>query len=172
MFEVEILIGDTEKRIVVQTRLGRNIENIIEAEPGEREKRMYADFRRRFEKRFGPNWTNRKPACGGYNCFGMLFASRRTSIFEDSEVEKILEDDGYRPIQEAEATVGDLALYRDQQSRGLLHVAEIVHQDELGGLHAVSKWDSTKGEDRHHIHHHMFDDNFDVALEFWTERTR
>jgi hypothetical protein len=56
MFEEEILIGDTERRIVLETRCGTRIKNTIPPEPGERERGCY-DLTR---KRYGHAWVNRK----------------------------------------------------------------------------------------------------------------
>jgi len=170
VFEEVLLAGGGERRIAVETRCGRPITNVIEAEPGDRERRLY-DARR---KKYGERWSNRKPACGGYNCFGMVFASRRTAILgaedADAEIDDILGDDGYRPITEAEAGVGDLVLYKDM-SIGLLHAARITHRGDLKALFALSKWDSTSGEDEHHIQHHCWTDaGFKVELRFWTDR--
>ncbi len=82
MFDEEILLGDTEPRILVQTSLGSSIRNAIAPEPGEVGRRKYE----RIRDRYGTNWTRRKPACGRYNCFGMAFASRRTAIYDESAV--------------------------------------------------------------------------------------
>jgi len=166
MFEEEFLIGDTERSIVVQTRRGRSVANVIEAEPGPREKNIYATI----QKRFGHVWINRKPPCGVYNCYGMVFASRRTSILDDGQIADILRDDGYRTIPEHDARVADLVLYKDRKI-GLLHVARVTHRHDLKALHALSKWNPTSGEDEHHIRHHCWtDQGFDVELEFWTDR--
>ncbi len=170
MFEEVLLGGGGERRLALETRLGRPIANFIERKPGDRERRVY-DLQR---KKFGGNWINRKPACGGYNCFGMVFASRRTAVLDaedaDAQIDDILGDDGYRPITEAEAVVGDLVLYKDK-SIGLLHAARITRRGDLKVLFALSKWDSTSGEDEHHIRHHCWTDaGFEVELQFWTDR--
>jgi len=165
MFE-EIRLAGTGENIVVETRRGRQVANSIEPEPGDRERRLY-NLRR---GRFGRSWRLRKPPCGAYNCYGMVFASRRTSILEDEQVPDILTDDGYRRIEESDAMVGDLVLYRER-TIGLLHVGRITRRDDLSALHALSKWDSASGEDEHHIRHHCWTDyGFDVRLEFWTDR--
>ena len=168
MFEEEILLGDTERSIVVHTRCGRPVTNVIELEPGPREKDRYESIQRRF----GRQWINRKPPCGVYNCYGMVFASRRTSILEDDQIADILSDDGYRKIPEEEARVGDLVFYKDGKI-GLLHVARVTRRDTTLAtvIFALSKWDSTSGEDEHHVRHHCWlDEALDVQLEFWTDR--
>lgn len=164
MFEEVLLAGGGERRIALETRSGHPITNVIEPEPGERERRLYGVRR----IKFGAGWSNRKSACGGYNCFGMVFASRRTAVLDaddtDAQVDDILADDGYRPITEAEAVVGDLVLYKDA-SIGLLHAARITRRGDLKVIYALSKWDSASGEDEHHIRHHCWTDpGFEVEL--------
>jgi len=170
VFEEVLLAGGGERRIALETRCGRPIANVIESQPGDRERRLY-DARR---KKYGERWSNRKPACGGYNCFGMVFASRRTAILdaEDTDVQiyDILKDDGYRPVAETEAVFDDLVLYQDRKM-GLLHAARITRRGDLKVLYALSKWDSTSGEDEHHIRHHCWTDPaYELELQFWTDR--
>lgn len=166
MFEEEMLIGGGDRSIALETRCRRPIRNVIERDPGERERRVYE----RVRERFGKHWINRKPACGVYNCYGMVFASRRTTIEDDTQIPDVLGDDGYREIGEDEAVVGDLVLYQDQRM-GMVHVARITRRGDLKVLYALSKWDSTSGEDEHHIRHHCWiDPDFQVELQFWTDR--
>ena len=42
VFEEVRLLGPTERSIVVQTRRGRNIDNVIEPDPGFQQRRFYA----------------------------------------------------------------------------------------------------------------------------------
>lgn len=122
MFEEAQLLGPTERSIVVQTGRGREVKNLIELEPGERE-------RKRYERLFqvhGQFWVQRKPPTGVYNCAGHVWASRRTTILDEDAWFMILEDDGYRRLEANEPPIpGDLVLYRDPQV-GLLHVGMIV----------------------------------------------
>lgn len=46
-----------------------------------------------------------------YNCHGLTFASRRTSIFDVGAVRKIIRDDAYEKIQPNEVKPGDIVLY-------------------------------------------------------------
>lgn len=170
MFEEEILLGDTERSIALETRKGRRIRNVVAPEPGEQAHRTYAAVR----KKFGQTWTNRKGPCGGYNCYGMVFATRRTAIYEDDQIPGILEDDGYRKIGENEVRPRGIVLYRDR-TRGLLHVALVLRRQKWEGAipvpFALSKWDDSCGEDEHNVHHHIWrEPEYHVALEFRTER--
>ena len=170
MFEEEILLGDTKGRIVLETRERRRIDNEVAPEPGEQAHRKYAALR----KKFGQAWINRKGPCGGYNCYGMVFATRRTAIYEDEQIPDILKDDGYRQIPEKEVRPGDIVLYRDQRL-GLLHAALVMRCKEWEGAtpvsFALSKWNDVCGEDEHNVRHHMWPTpDYDVVVEFWTER--
>ncbi len=170
MFKGEILLGDTERRIALETRKGRSIRNVVAPEPDERARRIDAAVR----ETFGQTWTNRKGPCGGYNCYGMVFATRRTAIYEDDQIPDILKDDGYRRIRENEVRPGDIVLYRDG-SLGLLHAALVLRCQKWEGPtpipFALSKWNDACGEDEHNVHHHIWRKaEYDVVLEFWTER--
>lgn len=169
MFEEEILLGDTERRIALETREGTPIRNVVAPEPGEQAHRKYAALR----KKFGQRWINRKGACGGYNCHGMVFATRRTAIYDDDQVRRVLKDDGYREISENEVRPGDIVLYRER-SMGLLHAAVVLRKQlgngQLFAWFALSKWDDVCGEDEHNVRFHCWTAESDVVMEFWTER--
>lgn len=176
LFEEEQLFGGFERSIVLETHLGRSIPNSIEPEPGERERRVYDLLR----NKCGQLWMNRKRPCGTYNCFGMVFASRRTAILDDGQIPQIpliLQDDGYRQVTEAEALSGDLVLYKNRETAQFWHVALIMRREtEMIGqpLFALSKWNSTAGEDEHPIRNHCWahirELNEIIELEFWTDR--
>ena len=172
MFKEEILLGDTERRIALETRKGRAIRNTVAPEPVEQARQRYAALR----KKFGQYWINRKGPCGGYNCYGMVFATRRTAIYEDEQIPDILEDDGYRQIPEKDVRPGDIVLYRDRDPKlGLLHAALVMRRQEWQGAipvsFALSKWNDVCGEDGHNVRHHIWPrPGYDVVLEFWAER--
>jgi hypothetical protein len=46
-----------------------------------------------------------------YNCHGLTFAARRTKIWNAQEIQKILEDDGYVQVPQAQVLPGDVAVY-------------------------------------------------------------
>lgn len=167
MFEEQLLADIGERGIALETRKGTPIENVQEPAVDERGRRIYELIR----KKFGQRWFNRKEACGGYNCYGMVFACRRTSILNDKQIPDILKDDGYREIQADQVVVGDLVFYRDRRL-GLLHVARITRRDDMKALHALSKWNSICGEDEHNIRNDLWSEQgFDVELEFRTDRS-
>lgn len=46
-----------------------------------------------------------------YNCHGLTFASRRTWISKASEIAKLLQDDGYQPVELDHILPGDIVVY-------------------------------------------------------------
>lgn len=176
MFEELKLLGKTEKSIVVQTRKGTSIDNLIEIDPGESERRRYQLL---FE-RFGRNWRERKPATGVYNCAGHVWASRRTSILADGAWKVILQEDGYRLLSSMEVPVaGDLVVYVDAagEKHNFLHVGMILEMCEGVSSNSprvprvLSKWNSTSGEVVHFDHDTPFGkQGITARIEYWTDR--
>lgn len=168
MLEVARLVGTHPKEIILQTREGRCVKNEQSCEPDARIRVCYDRIRRDHLA-----WVDRKPACGVYNCFGLIWASRRTSIYDESEISKILTDDGYRQLAtDRELQPGDVVLYR--LPGNTLHAAMVM---ELRQLHSrgprvpwvLSKWGSVFGEDLHPL----MDVPRDIEgclVEFWTDR--
>lgn len=76
-------------------------------------------------------------AGGRYNCFGWVFTGGRYWICQVREVDWILEDNGYRPVEQPQAN--DLAIYRDADDN-VNHVGlvRLVHDD--GPVLVESKW--------------------------------
>jgi len=91
-----------------------------------------------------------------YNCYGMVFAARRTWILHPEDVSAILEDDGYHPLpwDPAAWQVGDIVLYNDRDG-GLTHVGMIARKsisisDAQIKVDVLSTWGET-GEYLHPI---------------------
>lgn len=79
-----------------------------------------------------------------YNCYGMVFASRRTCIEED-QIEMILDDDGYNRVVDADLKIGDIVIYRKSPGGKITHVAMIVRldyqaQDAEWEITVLSQW--------------------------------
>ena len=170
MFDEIKLLGPTERRIVVQTRRRGDIANIVELEPDDAARRKY----RLLLEKFGRYWEERKPATGGYNCAGHVWASRRTAIFALEAWRLILRDDGYRRLSDSEEpSPGDLVLYVDRRDNGFLHVGEILEVRTWSGGKkpwVLSKWNSTSGEVMHWVDDVPLHAQFEVRREYWTER--
>ncbi len=166
MLELARLLG-TPQKIILQTRRGQNIDNSQSCTPDEMTIRRYNLLRSKHA-----SWRNRKQPCGFYNCFGLVWASRRTSIYEESEISKILIDDGYRQITEVEMQPGDIVLYRFQGNT--LHAAMFIEFREIQlGKSPVpwvlSKWGDVFGEDFHPIND--VPGHFEGChIEIWTDR--
>ena len=175
MFEQLKLIGPTERSIVVQTRKGTDIKNLVEIEPGFPERQRYQLLLRTH----GEHWVERKPASGVYNCAGHVWASRRTAILEVDQWELVLQEDNYRRLPDHEPPVpGDLVLYVDTESDEPLHVGEILGlrpglgSGSRGIPWVLSKWNSTSGEVMHHLNQVPYLAlGFRVRTEFWTDRS-
>jgi hypothetical protein len=162
-----LLLGrDTERKLPLFTAKGNPIENVIELDPNDRTRKIWAYQRQRH-----PLWEERKPDTGVYNCAGMVWASRRTSIM--GEYHKILADDGYRLLRAGEeCSCADLVLYKNDVGTHM-HVGVVILKPGIMGgrpnIPAVlSKWNSVSGEYVHSVNDHPL--NGDVSIEIWTDR--
>lgn len=173
MFEFAALVGTPDVGIALETRKGHTIANSQSPEPSDQNRRVHASLLAK-----NPDWVERKPPCGVYNCFGHIWASRRTAIYDTPLIERILGDDGYRQMREDEVPfVGDLVLYRSEQL-GILHVGQIIELRELEGGQGqrlipwvLSKWDDSSGEIIHHSRHVPYDaQDIEYNIEYWTDR--
>lgn len=173
MLEMARLIGTPRGKIILQTRAGRNLENSQSCEPDAKIRNCYNLFRR---NQFA--WVNRKPACGVYNCFGLVWASRRTSIYDESEISKILTDDGYRQLApDEQPQPGDIVLYLRQPGdtlRDTLHAAIVLELEKVGTYvvpRVLSKWSDVFGEDIHVLTAVPENEYYrNCLIEVWTDR--
>ncbi len=108
-----------------------------------------------------------------YNCYGMVFANRRTCIVDEREIGKILTDDGYRLVQNrAEVCCGDVIVYRKQEGGEIAHVGVIFvvnHNIKTGDREFVvlSQW----GGDGEYIHaEEQVLTQFGDCREYYSER--
>ena len=175
MFSGSILFAQPEQRIVLQTRRGRDLKNAIDIAPEPR----HFEVHRRLKGKH-PRWAERIKPTGGYNCLGLLWASRRTCLFDDLEnqIAMVFEDDGYRVLDSSREEVvrGDLVAYWTQTAdrRIFLHAGLVVEvQRATPGLAitnplVLSKFDSTSGEFIHSYRDVEFP--FEYSIEFWTDR--
>lgn len=86
-----------------------------------------------------------------YNCHGLTFACKRTGIYQNSEIWKIINEE-YRPIKsEGELLVGDVILYLSSDEQEILHSGIVVraNYDPIPDIKIYSK--ILKG--REIIHH-------------------
>lgn len=161
----------TERSIRVDTHLGNPIKNVVAPPAGEKSARLYDGWR----AKHGARWQHRRRACGRYNCWGHLFTSRRTAIYEDQEVARALREDGYRRIPEPDARPGDIVLYKSKDA-GLLHGGQVVRLERIvPGAATVpvilSKWNDTFGEDEHVLRDVPYCQDVESCdVEVWTDR--
>ena len=100
-----------ETHIVVQTRKGTNIPNAQLHEISAYERNSYTLFDKDY-----PLVIKRMHGSPVYNCHGMTFASRRTCVFRDEDVQVILRDDGYAEVSLEHVKPGDVVLYFEDGS--------------------------------------------------------
>lgn len=125
--------------IVTQTRMGTNIEN---TQTGGRFL-PWEEHQASVEKNAHPGAVFRGEPTRLYNCHGLVFASRRTGIYQSRELGKILKEDGYEKIGEAEALPGDVVIYLAPDTGDFEHSAVVIaepKEDALGIPRVLSKW--------------------------------
>jgi hypothetical protein len=180
MFEELRLLSQSDNSLELHTRKHRRIVNEITPAPPSRELELYAALVRKHN-----GWELRKAPAGGYNCAGMVWASRRTGIFDDLDKQAcdILKDDGYRLLAGGEAVkCGDLALYWESVSprNNLYHVGVVMELRPTlfmtGGQVSsqtpmiLSKFNSSSGEALHRDRDIFFFEGATYSIEYWTDR--
>ena len=142
MFEILNLLGATKKSIALETKLGNPIENEIAPEPSVRNiKKDEILYKNNANK-----WARRVQAIGRYNCFGLVWANRRTSIYSESARKLILADDGYREILLMGVPYpDDLIVYEDMDSNCVIHIGKVLMVKD-SEIKILSKWDDSSGE--------------------------
>jgi hypothetical protein len=102
-------------KIALRTRKDNDIDNFQPWTLSRFEWSMLGDQCDRFEKIGAAKVA---PECPVYNCHGLTFGNRRTSVGDSPELfSLILEDDGFRQIYETEANTGDVVLYYDADGK-------------------------------------------------------
>lgn len=174
MFDQQKLIGQNRRMLRLDTRTGQPIENEVAVPPT----KQSLVNERILATKFGANWEKRIGPCGIYNCAGLVWASRRTAIYEDAEWDKIYQDDDYRELKGSELPMpGDLAIYL-QSEVGYIHVGQVLSLDPGFSPTGtpipkiLSKWSDVSGEYLHYPRDVPFRDHFtDFQLKYWTDRT-
>lgn len=175
MFQLLKLGGTPESGIALATRGGTPIPNCQAPNISSASIRK---FRRLLQNH--NLWHERKPPCGLYNCFGHVWASRRTAIYEQTAVELIFREDRYRPLRSNESPeCGDVVLYCcSGQHRSILHVGLVCELRRLISANmqvglpipwVLSKWDDSSGEVLHQFNDIPWKQN-EVTIAFLTER--
>lgn len=111
---------------------------------------------------------------GKYNCYGMVFASRRVVIEHPEDVEQILRDDGYNRVHQNDVKIGDVIIYRKAPNEEVQHVGLIV---EVGRNIEAARIDlmilSQFGFDGEYFHpEHLVPPQYGTHRDYYTERGR
>jgi len=107
--------------IELRTRTNAAIENFQVWEHSRMEWSQLGEQLKRFTKA-----EKVSEACPVYNCHGLTFGSRRTTV--TPAVLSILEDDGFDPVLEKEARPGDIVLYSSALGE-VIHSGFVVARD-------------------------------------------
>jgi hypothetical protein len=127
----------TSKSIKVDTAAGQPIDNAQFFDISTFEAGQMQELDRRYKK----GLETRSGPTAKYNCHGMTFASRRTGIYETSEIQKILSDDQYSEIKPSDVLPGDVIIYYDHGDAEHSGIVLTSPQDSLLRVPRVlSKW--------------------------------
>jgi hypothetical protein len=136
---LNFLIKDSstnESKIITQTRKGNNIDNYQSSLISNTVLGQAKIIKKRYSlAKF------RTTACSFYNCHGLTFASRRTSVHEPSEIQKIIQDDNYSEISQENLLEGDAIIY--YQDGDAIHSGVVLRVEEIGSTKIpliLSKW--------------------------------
>lgn len=145
----------------IETRCGNHIVNDYNPSvPNAGDVLVCADLRRSWPEAIprtsGPSY--------GYNCHGLTFAARRTQLYNPSDVQHIINEDGYRQIPIEHALPGDVIIYRSRETGDFEHSGIVVKAKDgyLGPL-IVSKW----GASQEFVHSYNHCPYSDAAAEFY-----
>lgn len=127
----------TSKTIKVDTAAGQPIDNEQYFDISAFEISQFPAYERWQDGRITRSGPTAK-----YNCHGMTFASRRTGIYETSEIQKILYDDQYREVKPEDAMPGDVIIYfgddGDAEHSGIVLSSPLDSQLRIPQV--LSKW--------------------------------
>lgn len=109
-----------------------------------------------------------------YNCYGLVFANRRTWVLEH-DLDLIFRDDGYRVLKNKFcAKLGDLVVYRESDKGPVLHAGLVAKIDtKLEGddyaIYVLSQW----GGDGEYLHREdIVPSLFGTSRQYWTHRPK
>lgn len=120
--------------ITIQTRKGNNIKNTVY----DKISPYIQNINSKYENEYPKN-EYRSEETANYNCFGMVFASRRCFIIDN--INKILEDDDYKEVPLNKVLPGDIVLYFANYD--IIHCGIVINtlsKDNLWNPLIISKW--------------------------------
>lgn len=149
-------LATTVFSLAMQTRMLNKIENQMNCEiPW-----AGIDILSNDQKKDHPNAYHRPTKTSlTYNCHGLTFGARRTWIERPSQVQSILDEDGYKRITTRPVT-GDVAIYRNPSSGDIEHsgIVIAVEAGPFGKVKVLSKWGSS-----HEVIHETGDSPYDAG---------
>lgn len=102
-----------------------------------------------------------------YDCMGMVFASRRTTVGTD-QLRMILREDGYRWVSPDDLDVGDVVIYSRSEEATHVGIISCFKKTEFGDITLVlSKWGAYP-EYEHPIDY--VPEAYGKPVEYWTDR--
>jgi hypothetical protein len=113
------------------------------------------------------NCYYRTGPCGYYNCHGLTFASRRTRVYNNDDLRRIIREDNYEPIKLEELFSGDLILYVDEKG-DIQHSGLIIQVNTVDALvipMVLSKWGN--GSEVYHAYKNCPYWNSTVRIEYY-----
>ena len=122
-------------------------------------------------KKFGEKLPLARPrsTLQGYDCMGLVFATRRTMVATD-QLTMILTEDEYHQIDATDLYWGDVVVYKFGLETAAAHVGLVSHfEASLVGLvtFVISKW----GAGPEYVHPiDEVPEQFGVPVEYWTDR--
>ena len=137
-----------ERKIKLQKRKGNDIHNVICSEISSFTRNQFDKVESKY-----PNTEKLTEPSGIYNCFGMMFASRRCWVERIQDVITIIEDDNYREIELNTIRPGDLIVYYSDNGEPIHSglIVEIINEHPLLLTPIVrSKW-GCYGERKHNF---------------------
>lgn len=139
------LIGQYRGPLKLETRGRSHIVNELNRSPLDEGMEQAAKAERDQYRRLDNTRIRHRSAgpCHTYNCHGLTFASRRTRIWDPAEVQKILNEDGYKRVEVyADISAGDIAIYRAPVVSGgsIDHSGIVVQRDRPNGGVPTEPW--------------------------------
>lgn len=120
--------------ITIQTRKGNDIKNTVYDKISPYIQNIISKYKNKY-----PKIKYRSEETGNYNCFGMVFASRRCFIIDN--INNILKDDDYKEVHISKVLPGDIVLYFNNYD--IIHCGIVIDTPSKKNFWnplVISKW--------------------------------
>lgn len=120
--------------ITIQTRKGKDIKNTVYDKISPYIQNIISKYKDKY-----PKIKYRSKETGNYNCFGMVFASRRCFIIDN--INNILKDDDYKEVNITKVLPGDIVLYFSNYD--IIHCGIVIDtpsEKNFWNPLVISKW--------------------------------